>query len=194
MTAVLTPIDARAFPLQGDWAYEDYRRLPDDGWRYEVIEGVLHMTPAPKTRHQIILKRLALLFGSFLDQHPAGEFLFAPVDVLLPDDLGTPVQPDLIFLRRERLGLIGEDSVQGAPDLIVEILSPSNWITDRRDKHRIYAEAGVAEYWIVDPAAKTVEVFVLKDGGYELLGRFSPGDAARSEVLPGFQPAIADLF
>lgn len=194
MTALSTPKSPQPLPAQGSWTYEDYRRLPEDGWRYEVLEGVLHMTPAPSPTHQFILRNLSLALGSFLKNHPMGEFAFSPIDVLLPRDLASPVQPDLVFLKQDRLHLISSDGIKGAPDLIAEILSPSNWITDRRDKFRLYSTAGVREYWILDPEAKTVEVFTLRGDSYELLGKFSPGETARSEVLEGFEPALDEIF
>jgi Uma2 family endonuclease len=182
------------FPPQGKWTYEDYRRLPDDGWRYEVLRGSLHMSPAPGSRHQASLRNLTFLVLTYLQSHPLGEVYFAPFDVLLPGGLAAPVQPDLVFVSRERLGLISERGLEGAPDLVAEILSPSNWLDDRRTKFEIYAQAGVREYWILDPQGKTVEVFTLAEGLYALLGVFDTGERARSEVLPGFEPAVAEIF
>lgn len=195
MTHQLPPISEKVFdggklPAQGEWTYEDYRKLPDDGWRYEVIQGVLHMTPAPRTEHQSTLRRLAFEFGKYLEENSGGEYFFAPVDVLLRNVRATPVQPDLVFLRQEHLDQVKEDFIDGSPDLIVEILSPSNWISDRRDKFQLYAEAGIPEYWIIDPALRSIEVFVLVGGTYSLLGQFGPGDVARSEVLTGFAPTV----
>lgn len=194
MTALSAPSKTPPLPAQGDWTYEDYRQLPEDGWRYEVIGGVLHMTPAPSPNHQLILRNLSLALGAFLKDTHLGEFIFSPIDVLLPNDLATPVQPDLIFLRKNRLDLIKREGIHGAPDLVAEILSPSNWIVDRREKFRLYSQAGVEEYWILDPEARTLEVFVLRGSSYELLGSFGSGEAARSEVLQGFEPSVDEIF
>lgn len=117
---------------------------------------------------------------------------FSPV--ILPAGLATPVQPDLIFISEERRAVIREQSIEGAPDLIAEVLSPSNWLDDRRTKFEAYAEAGVREYWILDPREETVEVYVLRGGIYELLDRFTPGTEIRSEALPGFTPSVGEIF
>jgi Uma2 family endonuclease len=182
------------WPAQGEWTYEDYARLPDDGWRYEVIKGVLHMTPAPRTKHQKAIGKLYSALTRFVEQHDMGDLYFAPIDVILPHHLATPVQPDLLFISKERLDIVKEQFIEGAPDLIVEVLSPTNWLDDRRIKYEVYAEAGVREYWIVDPDLRTVEVFVLREGEYALVGRFGPGEKAHSEVLEGFEVAVDEVL
>jgi Uma2 family endonuclease len=187
------PAEAGEFPRQGTWTYEDYRRLPDDGRRYEVLRGVLYVPPAPNPKHQAALRNLSFLLGLFLQQHPVGSYFFAPLDVILPQKLATPVQPDLIFLARERRHLLKERFLEGAPDLIVEILSSSNQQYDRKTKLDLYAEAGVREAWMADPKKQTVEVFVLRNGAYRLLGKFGPGEAVRSEILPGFEPLVDEI-
>jgi Uma2 family endonuclease len=187
-------LSSESFPDQGDWTYEDYCRLPEDGWRYEVLRGKLHMTPAPSWPHQDAVWNFGFLLKAFVREKGLGKVAGAPADILLPGGLATPVQPDVFFISRERLGIIHDSHIEGAPDLILEVLSPSNWLTDRRDKFQIYAAAGVREYWIADPKNRDVEVFVLRDGTYELLGRFGPGERARSETLPGFEPAIDEIF
>jgi Uma2 family endonuclease len=186
--------EVRSLPAQGEWTYEDYCRLPDDGWRYEVLRGVLHVTPAPSWKHQRAVLRLGVLAENFLGTEPLGAVCVSPLDVILPGRLADPVQPDLVFISRERLGIVKDRLVEGAPDLIIEVLSPSNWLDDRRDKFEIYAEAGVREYWIASPMERTVEVFVLRNGIYELLGKFGEGEHVRSEVLPSFTPAINEIF
>jgi Uma2 family endonuclease len=105
-----------------------------------------------------------------------------------------PVQPDIFFIRAERADIIGETQVRGAPDLVVEVLSPSNWMYDRREKFTLYQEAGVTEYWIVDPDLQTIEVSVLRGETFTLLGRWEMGEQAHSEALPGFIISLADLF
>jgi Uma2 family endonuclease len=180
-------------PEQGKWTYEDWLQLPDDGYLYEVIDGVLYMSPPPLIRHQRGIIRFADLFLAFLKLHPMGEVLIAPVGVRFPNQ-PVPLQPDIVFVKAERLGIIGENYIEGVPDLIVEILSPSNWLYDRREKMQVYQEAGVPEYWIVDPRAQTIEIYVLEQGVYQMVGQYGMGTAATSLVLPGFQVPVDVIF
>jgi Uma2 family endonuclease len=129
----------------------------------------------------------------FLKLQPLGEVLTAPVGVRLPHQ-PVPLQPDIVFVRTERLGIVGEAYVEGAPDLLVEILSPSNWLYDRREKMQAYQEAGVVEYWIVDPRALTVDVYILEQGTYVLMSQCSIGEVARSQILPGFEVSVETIF
>ncbi len=187
------PVEREWPPPQGQWTYEDYARLPDDGWRYEVIKGVLYMSPSPRERHQYALTRLVVAMTTFADAHELGRVYTAPFDVIM-GDLATPVQPDLLFIAADRLSeILTEDNVQGAPDLIVEILSPSNWLVDRREKFEVYQEAGVREYWIVDTDQRLVEVFVLREGVFTQIGRWGGGEKVRSEVLTGFEIAVDEI-
>ena len=180
-------------PPQGAWRYEDYLRLPDNGFRYEIIEGELFMSPAPTIQHQRILFNLIKLMGNFLEQHKiGGEALAAPVDVNLPG-VSTTVQPDFLFVSDGRLHIVREKNIEGPPDLIVEILSPGTAVYDRQTKFQVYAAAGVREYWLVDPDGCTVEVNVLRGQAYALLGNFGPADQMRSEVLPEWDTAVSAL-
>jgi Uma2 family endonuclease len=180
-------------PPQGEWTYEDWCKLPEDGYRYEVIAGVLYVSPPPSIPHQRISIALVGHFLDFLKMQPLGEILTAPVGVRLPRQ-PVPLQPDIVFIHTERLGMVGEAYVEGAPDLLVEILSPSNWLYDRREKMQAYQEAGVAEYWIVDPHALTIDVYVLEQGAYGLLGQYRIGEVAHSQVLPGFGVPVETVF
>lgn len=194
VTQVATPaIEERTWPpLQGQWTYEDWLRLPDDGWQYEIIKGVLYMVPAPTPRHQRASGNLELRMKLFVLEHGLGEVFDAPLDVYLPGQ-ETPVEPDLLFIATERAHLVSERGVEGAPDLVVEVLSPKTWWRDRRVKMPLYEETGVRECWLVDPAARTIEVYVLRDRAYELLDRWGPGEIARSEVLKEFEVAVEDI-
>ena len=180
-------------PEQGEWTYEDWLKLPDDGYRDEVIDGVLYTSPPPLIRHQRSSIRIVDTFLAFLKLHPLGEVLYAPVGVRLPNQ-PIPLQPGLVFVRVERLTIVGENYIEGVPDLIVEILSPSNWLYDRREKMRVYQEAGVPEYWIVDPRAQTIEVYVLEQGVYQLAGQYGRGAVAASRLLPGFEVPVEAIF
>jgi Uma2 family endonuclease len=177
-------------PEQGEWTYEDWLKLPDDGYRYEVIDGVLYMSPPPLIRHQRSSIRIEAHFIDFLKLHPLGEILHAPVGVRFPNQ-SVPLQPDIVFVRAERLDTIQENYIEGAPDLIVEILSPSNWLYDQREEMQVYQVAGVPEYWIVDPRAQTIEIYVLEQGVYRLSGQYGRGAVAASRLLPGFSVAVA---
>jgi Uma2 family endonuclease len=179
-------------PPQGEWTYEDYLRLPEDGYCYQVIEGVLHMTAAPTIKHQDAARNLLVALHLFVREHRRGRVYDAPVDVQLSEQ--TVVQPDIIFIARERVGIIKESHVEGAPDLIVEILCPTNWVIDRRDKFAVYEAAGVGEYWIVDPDAKTVKVYSLRQDRYALVERYEPGQTVQSERLTGFEISVDALF
>jgi len=158
--------------------YEDYCALPDDGRRYEILEGVLSVTPSPSTLHQRVSRRLELIIALHVEEHHLGEIFDAPVDVVLsPHNV---VQPDLVFIRRERSHLITDKNIAGPPDLVVEILSPTSAETDRRTKAHLYARYGVDHYWLVDPEARVLEeycregkVFV-RAGTYQGPVRFVP--------------------
>jgi len=193
-TVIQTAPQARPWPPeQGQWTYEDWLRLPDDGFRYEVLNGVLYMTPPPRIRHQLTLENLSRRLGNFVAERKLGWILFAPCGVRLPGQ-PVPIQPDILFVRAERRDIIGEEYVEGAPDLVVEVLSPSNWLYDRTEKFRAYQEAGVPEYWIVDYSARTIEVFVLEGSTYALLGKFGVGETVYSQVLGDFQVAVDEVF
>lgn len=179
-------------PIQGQWTYEDYCRLPEDGLIYEVIEGELYMSPAPRPKHQKCRINLASALNNYGQETGVGEAYDAPIDVILPGQT-SPVQPDVIFIAKKRLRIIKEERIEGAPDLVVEVLSPWNWTTDRGKKAQIYAQAGVREYWIVDPEARIIEVFTLKRGIYELVGKYKTSDTVSSKLLPGFKVKVKEV-
>jgi len=183
---------AHELPPPGEWTYEDYRRLPDDGWRYEIIEGELYMSPAPDPIHQDSGLEMAAAFRDFGKKHEAGKAYVAPIDVIL-SNLASPVQPDVLFIRKERLHIVKRGRIEGAPDIIAEILSPSNWLTDRREKFQLYAKAGVLEYWIVNPQGRTIELFALREGRYDLIGKYGIGETVRSEILAGFEVKVDEV-
>jgi Uma2 family endonuclease len=188
-----TALPLRQWPGPGEWTYQDYLDLPDDGYRYEIIWGELYMTPAPSTRHQRISRNLEFALWDYVKKHDLGEVLDAPCDVVMEPG-ATPVQPDLLFVAKERLKIITAKNVNGAPDLLVEILSSGSREYDQVTKFDLYAQAGVAEYWIIDPQAGVIEVFVLAEGVYARLGRFSQGETAKSKVLAGFTVAVAEVI
>ncbi len=181
------------WPRQGEWTYENYRRLPDDGFRYEIIGGNLHMSPAPSTKHQLASVELTYALVSFVKKHQLGRVYEAPVDVILPD-LANPVQPDILFIAKDRLEIVQEQFIEGAPDLIAEILSPGNPRHDRQIKFQLYAAGGVKEYWIVDPDACTVDVYVPRGNAYVPLGHFALDGDIQSELFPELHIPVKDIF
>jgi Uma2 family endonuclease len=174
-------------------SYEDLRRMPDDGKRYELIDGEVFMTPAPRTRHQLTVGNIYLALRSFVDEHGLGQVFLAPTDVVFGER--TAVQPDLLFIRRDRASIVTELNVQGAPDLVIEVLSPGNAAFDRETKLQVYARAAVRELWYVDPETRSVEVLELgADGRYVLASRLAAIDSLTSAALPGLSLPVARLF
>jgi Uma2 family endonuclease len=147
------------------WTYEEYYRLDDDR-RYEIIDGALREAPAPDTWHQDSSRKLFRLIDHFVAAHKLGEVFYAPIDVVL--DRENTVQPDLVFVSRARVSIIQRRAIFGVPDLLIELVSPSSVRRDRYDKKALYARFGVKEYWIGDPANKSLEILTLKSGQYEL--------------------------
>jgi Uma2 family endonuclease len=192
MPATLAGEQAR-FPRQGEWTYEDWLKFPADGWTYEIIDGVLHMTPPPAIKHQDASGELFAAMRTYANENDLGKVLAAPCGVRLPNQ-PVPVEPDILFVKKERLSMIGAQHVAGAPDLIIEILSPSNAHYDRQTKFELYQAAGVLEYWLVDYEAKTVECFTLVDGAYSLAGRYTGDDTVTSTQLAGFKIVVNSLF
>ena len=195
-TLTLPEDDGQAWPDQGSWTYEDYLRLPDDGRRYEVIRGTLYVSPAPNWLHQYTVGQLVYYFIAFVKERRLGVVLGAPFDIRLPERIADPVQPDVLFIRRENQPKSDALRFDGIPDLAVEVLSPGNWRYDRNTKLSAYRDAGIPETWLVDPAARTVEVFVLDPARpkYVLRERRGEGETAGSNVLPGLRIEVSELF
>ena len=171
--------------------YEDYCRVADDK-RYELLNGELMMVPAPNTKHQRVLGRLYMELARFIQQQGLGEVYVAPVDVILSDT--DVVQPDLLFISRAREHRITDENVRGAPDLVIEILSPSTADRDVGYKHELYGKHGVLEYWIVDPLAETVAVHRQRNGRLELSGTFGRRDRLGTALLEGLQLDLDDIL
>ncbi len=172
--------------------YEEFRRLPDDGKRYELIHGEVHLTPSPTTKHQFALQNLSRSLDPFVFKHRLGEIFVAPLDVRLSRD--TAVQPDLIFISNSRASIIKENYIDGAPDLVVEILSPSTAAHDRATKLALYAEAGVPEVWLLETVAKTVEVLKLQGKKYLVDSALAGEQKLTSSQFPGWELPLTDLF
>jgi Uma2 family endonuclease len=146
------------------FTYQDLLQFPEDGKRYEILEGELVVTPAPHLGHQGAATALAAVLYNHVDQHGLGKVLAAPCDVLLSEI--SVVEPDLLFVSRERRQIMERAFIRGAPDLVVEILSPSTARRDREAKMKLYAQYGVPNYWLIDPDAREAVAYVLQQGEY----------------------------
>jgi len=177
------------------WTYSEFARLPSEGsTRYEVIDGELVVTPAPTPRHQRIVVRLVSQLHVFTTAQGLGEVFPAPLDVLFAE--GDYLEPDIVFVRSDRSTLISDRGVEGPPDLVVEILSPSTAARDRGVKLERYRLYGVPEYWVVDPDQRSIEVWDLAAGASEPV-QYGSSDELRWDPTPGgatLAIALAELF
>ena len=169
------------------YTYLDYLRTSDDD-RFELLDGELIMVPAPRVDHQRVVLKLASLLDAFVEDRGLGVVLPAPCDVVLSDT--DVVQPDLLFVAAERAHIIAPENVRGAPDLVVEVLSPSTAERDRTLKRALYAKHRVSEYWQVDPGARTVTVLRLAGADFEIDGVYGNGETATSPSLPGLRVGV----
>lgn len=142
--------------------WQDVQQLPDDGHRREAIEGELYVTPAPSSQHQRVSRRLLYALEAILGARGLGELFFAPIGVEFPAT-EEGVQPDIVFVSRARRGIIVEEGIRGAPDLVIEILSPTTAHRDRGVKRKLYERQGIGQYWIVDLDTEVVEVWTFGD-------------------------------
>lgn len=172
--------------------YEDYCALPDDGRRYEVIEGELVVTPSPRRAHQRFSRNLLVVLHAHVREHDLGEVFDAPFDVILENT--SIVVPDLLFVSRDRLSIVAERGVEGAPDLIVEILSSATARRDRVEKAQLYARHGVGHYWLADPVGRTLETFELTGGLYRLVVSLSGAALFEPSLFPGLTIPLRDLW
>lgn len=179
-------------PPQGNWTYTDYLQLPDDNMRYEVIGGNLTMSPAPRPNHQFIVGELFAYLREYVKQNQLGRVIISPIDVVI-SPFATPVQPDLLFINKDNLGIITKTRIEGTPDLVMEVLSPGNIAHDTETKFKAYANAGIKEYWIVDAENCTIQVNVLRGRAYAPLGFFVSDEEAFSELLSGFTVRVSDI-
>ena len=178
-------------PEKERYTYDDYARLPE-GAPYQLINGSLVMSPAPASYHQIVHARLFLALATRVDEQNLGQVMSAPVDVRLSDT--DVVQPDLLFVAQERLDIIGEQVIDGAPDLVMEVLSPSTAHHDLTTKKRLYEMHGVHEYWVVDPKSRTVEIHTRTDTGFIQHQRRVDSGTATSALVEGLAVKLETLF
>ncbi len=172
--------------------YIELRLMPDDGKRYELVDGEVFVTPSPNEKHQRVSANLFVSMETYARRKKLGRAYFAPFDVVFGEK--TALQPDIIFVSSSRLGIIGPEYIVGAPDLVAEILSPQRAAYDRATKFEQYAKYGVGECWIIDPVAETVEVYRLAGTEYELKAKLSGDQNLETPLLPGWKIRVADLF
>ncbi len=188
---IRTNLGRKSDPVTTKLTYEDYLKTPDDE-RLELLDGVLTLPPAPNTAHQSVQAELEWRLAQFVREGQLGHVFFAPTDVVLSDT--DVVQPDLLFISRERAGIITSANIQGAPDLIVEIRSDSTAERDETVKRRLYAQRGVKEYWLVDPEAATATVLLLQKDSYEQDAIYRDGQTLTSPTLRGFTINLSEIF
>jgi Uma2 family endonuclease len=172
--------------------YDDYVELPDDGNRYEILDGELHVTPPPATRHQIASINLATILHVFVRKNRIGQVLEAPTGVILAET--TIVEPDILFVRAARQSIITERAVEGPPDLVVEILSPGTSRRDRTTKAAVYARYGVPHYWLLDPDSRTLELYENDGESYRLVRKEEGDRAVRSSLFPGLEISLGEVW
>ena len=174
------------------YTYEDYVKLQekDDKNNYEVVGGKLILVPKPKPYHQEIVGRLITEINVFLRQNNLGK-IYSDVDVVLGNQV---VSPDLIFIAKERFSIITDTNIQGSPDLVVEVLSPSTQKYDRKEKSQLYYASKVKEYWLIDPALQLVEVFFAGEMEWNRAGVYDELDVLTSPLLTGLQLELKNIF
>ena len=171
---------------------EEYQLLPENGPRYQLIEGDLYMAPAPNRYHQDISRNLEYILLDYLDEHPIGKLYHAPFDVYL--DQHNVFQPDILFVSNSRLDILTDAGASGAPDFVVEILSPKTAKLDRVNKLRVYAHSGVRELWIIAPEPRTIEVYFLAENAAVPAKIYGESDRFESALFPGLTFEAATIF
>jgi Uma2 family endonuclease len=170
----------------------EYKNLPETGPRYQLIEGDLYMAPAPNRFHQDISRNLVIILANYLSTHPIGVLYDAPFDVYLTD---TDVfQPDLLIVLNENRGILTDAGAEGAPDFVVEVLSPKTRQLDLVNKKRIYARIGVKELWIIDPEPKEVAVYRFDQDPIRPVAKLSGEEEFSSPLLPGLAVRLSEIF
>lgn len=179
-------------PPQGEWTYEAYAALTADGECYEIVQGVLVMSPSPEDIHQDVVLEIAAALREQVKLKHLGRMLIAPFDVeLSPHNV---FQPDILVVLNEHLERVQRTHVGGTPDLVVEVVSPSSKLYDRVNKHMAYEQAGIPEYWMVYPYEQYIELFVLEQGKYRSLGMFRDQQTLPSRIVPQLTTPVASFF
>ncbi len=176
------------------FTHEDFLNFSDDGKRHEIIDGEHFVTPSPDTKHQAVSMNLAAILWTYLKEHPIGAVFAAPFDVVF-SDLNV-VEPDLLYISRERAGVLTDQHVRGAPDLVVEILSPGTRKTDEVTKRKLYERFEVTEYWLFDPELDAMKIFRRIEGAFVRVAELSveAGGVLTTPLLPDFAVPLAEIF
>jgi Uma2 family endonuclease len=176
--------------------YEDYKSLPEsETRRYELLDGELVMVPSPSEYHQRLSCNLAFLLWQYIKKQDLGRIYHAPLDVVLGEGSRREiVQPDILFIAKDRYSIITAAEIQGAPDLVIEILSPATAERDRTYKSTSYARYGVKEYWLVDPDTRTIAVLILGAQGFDLFATYCDHDVLQSSLLQGLCIDLREVF
>ena len=173
------------------YTYADYLLIEDEK-RYEIYEGELIMVPAPATKHQKISWKIEFIMGGFVEENKLGDIFHAPTDVVLAEDV--IVQPDILFISKERGDIIKPQAVMAPPDLVVEIASPSTTYYDTVKKRGLYQRFGVKEFWLVFPEEKAIEVMTLEEGIYREFASAKGSGKVKSKVLAGLDVDLMEVF
>jgi Uma2 family endonuclease len=175
------------------YTYKDYLELPHDGKRYEIIDGELYLAPSPTTKHQRSTLRLSMSLDSHVRPRRLGEVFIAPYDVILASD--AIVQPDVVYVSRARRSIITEPNVQGAPDLVVEVILPSSTRRDQEIKRDLYAKYKVPHYWLVHPVEEWIRAYELgEDGSYEPVAGAHKDEAFSAPPFPDMTVQISERW
>ena len=189
---MITTADNMPGPAQGHWTHNDYLTLPDNGHQYEIVDGVLYMSPSPTRWHQNAVGNLFAYLRNYVKTQKSGNVFIAPFDVEL--DFQTVVQPDILVVLNANSHVITDNGIVGAPNLVIEVASPGTASYDRNQKLNLYEHASIQEYWIVDVMAHTIEVLILRDGKYRARGVFQGKSQLPSQVLAGFPMQVEQVF
>ncbi len=180
-----------AMNVSTKFTYNDYLLMPDEK-RYELLDGEFYMVPSPNEAHQRVSGNLGFLLRQHVRESGLGFVYDAPFDVVL--SVEDVVQPDILYISKERANIVTENNVSGSPDLVVEVISSSSAKRDREIKSKIYSKYGVKEYWIVNPIVSNIEVRSLKDGLFETVSTYDKGDILTSQVIPDLKINLREVF
>ncbi len=175
------------------YTYQDYIHFPDDK-RWEIVNGEAYMVPAPYTKHQDVSRNIEIILANYIIKEKLGKIYDAPIDVVLNEY--TVVQPDVLFIAKERMDIVTEKNIQGAPDLVIEILSrdPKGTLRDKREKKKAYEDAGVKEYIIVDSIANYAEHFYLINDKFQEIGVYGEDDKFELKTINGLIIELKNVF